>query len=69
MVAKFSTNINVSHNVWTMNVISLTYTMTEVLSIVQFIKDHEIIHTPRMCSNGHEIALKLENCEHGYVKV
>jgi len=52
-----------------MNVISLTYTMTEILSSVQFIKDHEIIHTPRMCSNGNEIALKLENCEHGHVKV
>lgn len=40
--------------------------MTNVLSSVNFIKHHEIIQTPRMCSNGHEIALKLENCKHKY---
>lgn len=69
LVAKFSTSIIVSHNVRTMDVISLTYTMTDVLPSVKFIKDHEIIQTIRMCLNDHEIALKLENREHRYVKV
>lgn len=40
--------------------------MTNVLSSVHFIRDHEVIQTPRICSNGHEIALKLENCENEY---